>query len=152
MFLWMAFCVLTITATAQQTAHMHWAAYGIAFDASRGMTVEEDSEEAYVVSNDDFYITLQVLDAEGIHREELPEILADYVEDDPMEGMEKVVQQETWQFYVASVAGRCDADRCRSLVLMAKDGSCAFYVSLVYSPARAAAVQPMVESFTLEEQ
>jgi hypothetical protein len=141
-----------LAAAAQQSVHYHWAAYGVGFDAPCRMAVEEDSDEAYVVTNDDFYITLQALDADGIHREELPEILADYVEDDAMDRMEKTQQAETWQFFVASVAGQCDQDRCRSLVLMAKDSSCAFYVSVVYAPAKAAAVQPMVESFTLEDE
>jgi hypothetical protein len=149
--LW-ALCVMCITAMAQQNKHFHWAAYGLSFDAPRTMAVEEDSEEAYVVSNTDFYLTVQTLDADGIHREELPEILADYVEDDAMDRMEKTEQFETWQFYVASVNGQCDEDRCRSLVLMAKDGSCAFYVSVVFAPAKAAEVQPLVESFTLEDE
>jgi hypothetical protein len=35
---------------------------------------------------------------------------------------------------------------------MAKDGSCAFYVSVVYASARTAEVQPLIESFTLEEE
>jgi hypothetical protein len=143
---------MTLTAMAQQTAHLHWAAYGVAFDGPRSLTVEEDSDEAYVVTNKDFYITVQVLDADGIHREELPEILADYVEDDAMERQEKVAQFETWQFYGAGVSGQCGEDRCRSVCLMAKDGSCAFYVSVIYAAAKAAEVQPLVESFTLEDE
>jgi hypothetical protein len=35
---------------------------------------------------------------------------------------------------------------------MAKDGSCAFYVSVIYAAAKAAEVQPLVESFTLEDE
>jgi hypothetical protein len=143
---------MTLTAMAQQTAHLRWAAYGVAFDGPRNLTVEEDSDEAYVVTNKDFYITVQVLDADGIHREELPEILADYVEDDAMERQEKVAQFETWQFYGTGVSGQCGEDRCRSVCLMAKDGSCAFYVSVIYAAAKATEVQPLVESFTLEDE
>jgi hypothetical protein len=144
--------LLCLMAMGQQPAHFSWRAYGIGFDGPKTMAVEDDSEDAYVVSNEDFYITLQALDAEGIHQEELPEILADYVEDDPIDKMEKPVKFETWQFYGVSVAGQCEQDRCRSVVLMAKDGSCAFYVSVVYASARTAEVQPLIESFTLEEE
>ena len=45
-----------------------WQAYGIAFQAPAGYTVEDDSEEGYIISTPTYFITVQLLDGEGIQR------------------------------------------------------------------------------------
>ena len=52
-----------------------WQAYGIAFQAPAGYTVEDDSEEGYIISTPTYFITVQLLDGEGIQRSKaLPSI------------------------------------------------------------------------------
>lgn len=67
-----AACLLSLsTLTAQELKDTTWSSYGVSFRAPSDITVEDDSEEGYIVSNDTYYITVQLLDGEGFKRNEL---------------------------------------------------------------------------------
>ena len=64
-----AACLLSLsTLTAQELKNTTWSSYGVSFRAPSDITVEDDSEEGYIVSNDTYYITVQLLDGEGFKR------------------------------------------------------------------------------------
>lgn len=62
-------CVLSLTwlsASAQALVPITWTAYGLTFEAPKGILVEEDTEETFLLNNSRFYITIQSLDSDGM--------------------------------------------------------------------------------------
>ena len=54
----------------------------ISFKAPAGFNVEDDSEEGYIISTPTYYITVQLLEGEGIKRSELSQELKNIASDD----------------------------------------------------------------------
>lgn len=62
-------CVLSLawlSASAQALVPITWTAYGLTFEAPKGILVEEDTEETFLLNNSRFYITIQSLDSDGM--------------------------------------------------------------------------------------
>ena len=74
LFLFLMAVIGTVTMNAQALAPISWTAYGLTFDAPKGILVEEDTEDTYLLNNSRFYITLQALDSDDITRPILLEL------------------------------------------------------------------------------
>lgn len=128
-----------------------WSSYDIKFEAPADITVEEDSEETYTVSNATYYISLQLLDSEGMKRSELVEELKHVATDDGVAKQSPVKEFELPQFYGVWLKGNCAPDPCLYCYLLAKDGSGGFYVSILYKKADDPQPEKMLNSFKLVE-
>ena len=50
-----------LSASAQALVPITWTAYGLTFEAPKGILVEEDTEETFLLNNSKFYITINTL-------------------------------------------------------------------------------------------
>ena len=59
LFLFLMAIVGTLAMNAQALAPISWTAYGLTFDAPKGILVEEDTEDTFLLNSSRFYISLQ---------------------------------------------------------------------------------------------
>lgn len=96
--------------SAQALQKVKWKAYGVQFNAPVGFVVEDDSEDGYIISTKEYYITVQLLEGDGIKRSELAKDLKNVATDDEVTQQTKVESFETPQFYVVWLKGNCETD------------------------------------------
>lgn len=128
-----------------------WSSYGVSFQAPSDIAVEDDSEEGYIVSNDTYYITVQLLDGEGFKRSELTDELKNIAADDQVGEQSPVQSFETPQFYGVQLEGNCEGDACLYSYLLTKDESCGFYISILYKKKGDPIPGTILKSFKLED-
>ena len=145
-------CLVAWTAGAQTWSPITWTAYGLTFEAPKGILVEEDTEETFLLNNSKFYITLQSLESEEMKKEDLPVYLKDYANDDGVKNQSKTETFELPQFHVCSLQGDSDSDRCLYACLMTKDAGSGFYLSIICAPERAQDAERILKSFRMEEE
>lgn len=146
----LAFCVdCTIAAQALRTAK--WEAYGIQFKAPAGFVVEEDSEDGYIISTPVYYITVQLLEGNGIKRSDLAKELKNVATDDEVTQQTHVEEFEAPQFYGAWLKGNCETDQCLYAYLLDKGEESGFYVSIVYQKKSDTLPLQILKSFQLFE-
>ncbi|HJC92787.1 MAG TPA: hypothetical protein H9752_00925 [Candidatus Phocaeicola excrementigallinarum] len=148
---WAAMCLGTVSGQAQELRTTEWSAYGVSFKAPSDIVVEDDSAEGYVASSPVYYITVELLEGGDWKKEELPGELKAVATDDEVTGQSEVKSFESPQFYGVSLDGGCDTDLCVYSYLLAKDGSCGFYVSVVYKDAGDTVPETILRSFRLED-
>lgn len=149
-----ALAVLSFTvfqANAQELKNTQWKAYGVSFKAPSDISIEDDSEEGYVVYNDTYYITVQILSGEGIKRAELATELKNIATEDEVTEQTPVTTFELPQFYGVQLQGACDTDRCIYSYLLTRDGGSGFYVSIVYKQENDPNPERILRSFTLDD-
>lgn len=151
-FLFLAFLCLTyLSVNAQALAPITWTAYGLTFEAPKGILVEEDTEETFLLNNSKFYITIQSLDSDGMTKEELSGVLKDYANDDGVKDQSAIKAFEVPQFYGSYLTGICEADHCFYACLMTKAAGSGFYISILYSEGEEANAEKILKSFKMEE-
>lgn len=146
--------LLTLFATglyAQTLQPITWQAYGISFKAPAGYTIEDDSEEGFVINTPTYYITVQLLEGEGIKRSELAQELKNIATDDEVTRQSAVTDFELPQFYGVQLRGDCESDQCLYSYLLTKEDTSGFYVSIVYTAPGDPLPETILKSFTLEE-
>lgn len=146
----LSFSAFTMNAQNLQTTT--WDSYGVSFKAPEGFNVEDDSEEGYIISTPVYFITVQLLEGEGISKEELPKELKNIASDDGVMNQTPVKTFELPQFYGAQLQGNCEEDaQCLYGYLLSKDNSCGFYVSIIYTQSSDQVPGQILKSFKLEE-
>ena len=68
-FLFLFAVCLFVGVNAQACAPITWTAYGLTFNAPKGILVEEDTEDTFLLNNARFYISVQELDSDGMEQE-----------------------------------------------------------------------------------
>ena len=53
-----------LSVSAQALVPITWTAYGLTFEAPKGIMVEEDTDETFLLNNSKFYINFQSLDSD----------------------------------------------------------------------------------------
>lgn len=94
---------------------------------------------------------MELLEGEGIRRAELAGELKAIAADDEVTKQTPVVSFDLSQFHGVYLKGICGSDRCVYSYLLAKDGSCGFYVSIVYKDADDALPETILRSFALKD-
>lgn len=140
-----------LSASAQALVPVTWTAYGLTFKAPKGILVEEDTEETFLLNNSTFYITVQSLDSDGMTKNDLKSVLKDYANDDGIKDQSAVQEFELPQFFGTYLRGVCETDLCFYACLMTKAAGSGFYVSIIYSKRKEAEAEEILKSFTMEE-
>ena len=91
-----------LSVSAQALVPITWTAYGLTFEAPKGILVEEDTEETFLLNNSKFYITIQSLDSDGMTKSDLKSVLKDYANDDGVKDQSAVQEFELPQFFGTS--------------------------------------------------
>ena len=146
----MALC-LSLVVNAQSLVPISWTAYGLVFDAPRGIRIEEDTEDTFLLNNKRFYITLQTLDSDEITREELNALLIGLAKDDGVEGLSSVVDYDLPQFQGIYVKGTSGEDSCYYVCLITKDAGSMFLITILYNRTEEQSVDKILKSFKMEE-
>ncbi|MBS1436276.1 MAG: hypothetical protein HP007_00615 [Bacteroides sp.] len=150
-FILIAFFTVAVPAVAQQLKTTRWDSYGVSFKAPSDLTVEDDSSEGYLAGNDTYYLTIQLLEGEGMKKEELGQELKAIATDDEVTSQSDVQSFELPQFHGVQLKGNCEEEKCVYSYLLAKDGSCGFYVSIVYRQENDKTPETILKSFHMEE-
>lgn len=149
-FVFLCLCVC-LSAGAQALSPVTWTAYGLTFKVPKGIVVEEDTEETFLLNDSKFYITVQALDSDGITKGDLEGMLKDYADDDGVEKQTAVKAFDLEQFYGVSMDGQCEGEPCCYACLMTKAAGSAFHVSIIYSAGKKAEAEAILKSFVMEE-
>ena len=152
LFLFLMVVVCTVTMNAQSLVPISWTAYGLTFDAPKGILVEEDTEDTFLLNNSSFYISLQSLDSEDMTQEDLNELLKGLADDDGVQGQSPIESFDLKQFHGIWLKGKAEEDSCYYACLMTKDAGSVFYISIIYNRVDAKVVEKMLKSFKMEEE
>ena len=152
LFLFLMTVVWAVAMNAQALAPISWTAYGLTFDAPRGILVEEDTEDTFLLNNSRFYISLQSLDSEDMTKEDLNDLLKGLADDDGVQEQSEVESFDLKQFHGIWLKGKAEEDPCYYACLMTKDAGSVFYISIIYNRADAKVVEKMLKSFKMEEE
>ena len=152
LFLFLMAVVWAVTMNAQALAPISWTAYGLTFDAPRGILVEEDTEDTFLLNNSRFYISLQSLDSEDMTKEDMTELLKGLADDDGVQEQSVVQSFDLKQFHGIWLKGIAEEDPCYYACLMTKDAGSVFCISIIYNRIDAKVVERILKSFKMEEE
>ena len=152
LFLFLAAVVWTVVMNAQALAPISWTAYGLTFDAPRGILVEEDTEDTFLLNNSRFYISLQSLDSEDMTKEDMTELLKGLADDDGVQEQSVVQSFDLKQFHGIWLKGIAEEDPCYYACLMTKDAGSVFCISIIYNRIDVKVVERILKSFKMEEE
>ena len=110
-----------LSASAQALVPITWTAYGLTFEAPKGILVD------------------------------LKSVLKDYANDDGVKDQSAVQEFELPQFFGTYLKGSCETDHCLYACLMTKAAGSGFYISIIYSKENENIAEKILKSFTMEE-
>lgn len=147
-----ALCLTSILpAGAQEMKSTQWSAFGVSFKVPADITIEEDSEEGYILSNEKYYINVQILDGEAMDKNAMAEEIKLVADDDNLEQQTPVAKFDLPQFYGVQLQGTSEGEIYLYNYLMAKDESGGFFVTVIYSDKADNIPSDIIKSFQLEE-
>ena len=152
LFLFLMAVIGTVAMNAQALAPISWTAYGLTFDAPKGILVEEDTEDTFLLNSSRFYISLQSLDSEDMVQEDLNELLKGLADDDGVQELSPIEPFELKQFHGIWLKGNTEEDSCYYACLMTKDAGSVFYISIIYNRTDDKVVEKMLKSFKMDEE
>ena len=152
LFLFLIAIVGTLAMNAQALAPISWPAYGLTFDAPKGILVEEETEDTFLLNSSRFYISLQSLDSEDMVHEDLNELLKGLADDDGVQEPSPIESFDLKQFHGIWLKGKAEEDPCYYACLMTKDAGSVFYISIIYNRTDDKVVEKMLKSFKMDEE
>ena len=150
-FLFIAAICMYLSVSAQAMAPITWTAFGLTFNAPKGILVEEDTEDTFLLNNARFYITIQYLDSEDMTKEDMNELLKGLADDDGVENLSEVKSFDLPQFHGVSLKGTAEGDPCCYACLMTKDAGSVYCISIIYNRTDDKVVERMLKSFKMKE-
>lgn len=150
-FLFIAAVCMYLSVSAQAMAPITWTAFGLTFNAPKGILVEEDTEDTFLLNNARFYITIQSLDSEDMTKEDMNELLKGLADDDGVESPSEVKTFDLPQFHGVSLKGIAEGDPCCYACLMTKDAGSVYCISIIYNRTDDKVVERMLKSFKMKE-
>ena len=151
-FLLMLVACLYVVTNAQNLVPISWTAYGLTFDAPKGILIEEDTEDTFLLNNSRFYITIHSLDSDDMKKEDLADLLKGLADDDGVQIKSEVLTLDLEQFHAYYLKGIAEDDPCYYMCLMTKDAGSIFYVSIIYNRTDDKTVEKMLKSFKMDEE
>lgn len=140
-----------ISASADTLKPTSWSSYGVTFLAPADIIVDDDSEESYTISNSGITINIQLLNGDGLKKEELISSLKHISEEDNVTDKSDITEIDLTHFFGAYLTGSCESDNCLYSYITVKDNSCSFYISIIYKPSNYDDAIRIIKSFGLEE-
>ena len=128
-----------------------WTAYGLTFNAPKGILVEEDTDDTFLLNNARFYITLHSLESDDMTQDAMKELLKGLADDDGIQEQSEILELDLKQFHVVYLKGNAEEDPCYYACLMTKEAGSVFYVSILYNGVDGKTVERMLKSFHMEE-
>ena len=147
-----AICLVSILPVrAQEMKSTQWSAFGVSFKVPVDITVEDDSEEGYILSNEDYYVQVQILDGEAMDKDDMAEEIKQIAVDDQLQHQSAIAKFELPQFHGVQLQGTSEGEFYLYNYLMSKDESCGFFVTVIYNKKTDEIPLNIIKSFQLEE-
>ena len=147
-----AFCLTSILpAGAQDLKSTSWSAFGVSFKVPTDVTVEDDSEEGYVLSNETYYISVQILDGESMNKDAMANEIKQLATEDQLNDQTPVKQFDLPQFHGVQLQGTSEGEYYLYSYLMSKDESGGIFVTLIYKDKADGIPCDIINSFQLDE-
>ena len=134
-------------ASADNLKETLWESYGISFVMPGNSNVEENSEDGFIASSSEYYLEIQMLESNGISVKEMSKDLLNIAKEDGLEILDKVSKFELPQFHGVKMAGKYEEERITYSYLMAKDKSCALFISISYTEEKDSTPNKILQSF-----
>ena len=93
----------------------------------------------------------ELLTGDGMSKESISEDLRNIASEDQLTDTTSISKLDLQHFEVAYLRGKCETDKCLYSYLLAKDGSCGFYLSIIYGNEKEETVEEILKSFKLSE-
>ena len=151
-FLFLIVACLYVVTNAQVLVPTTWTAYGLTFEAPKGILIEEDTEDTFLLNSSRFYISVHSLESDDMKKEDLKELLKGLADDDGVQKQSDVVTIDLEQFHGLYLKGIAEEDPCYYVCLMTKDAGSVFYVFIIYNRTDDKVVEKMLKSFKMEEE
>lgn len=151
-FLFLIVACLYVVTNAQVLVPTTWTAYGLTFEAPKGILIEEDTEDTFLLNSSRFYISLHSLESDDMKKEDLEDLLKGLADDDGVQKQSDIVTIDLEQFHGLYLKGIAEEDPCYYVCLMTKDAGSVFYVSIIYNRTDDKVVEKMLKSFKMEEE
>lgn len=151
-FLFLVVACLYVVTNAQVLVPTTWTAYGLTFEAPKGILIEEDTEDTFLLNSSRFYISVHSLESDDMKKEDLKELLKGLADDDGVQKQSDIVAIDLEQFHGLYLKGIAEEDPCYYVCLMTKDAGSVFYVSIIYNRTDDKVVEKMLKSFKMEEE
>ena len=152
LFLLLMVACVYLSMSAQVLAPVTWTAFGLTFDVPKGILVEEDTEDTFLLNNDRFYISLQSLDSEDMNKDDLSKLVKGLADDDEVQQQSEVKTFDLKQFYGVYLKGIAEEAPCYYACLMTKDAGSVYYISIIYNRTDDKVVERILKSFKMEEE
>lgn len=147
-----AFCLtFVLPANAQEMRTTLWSSFGVSLKVPTNITVENDSEEEYVLSNDDYYVNVQILDSKAMDKDAMSEEIKQVANDDQLSEQTPVRQFDLPQFHGVQLQGTTEGEFYLYNYLMSKDESCGFFITIIYKDKADKLPCDIVNSFQLQD-
>ena len=141
--------VFTLPINAQDLKRVSWEAFGVSFNVPENMVIEDDSEEGFIVSNETYYVSIQMLEGESTDKNSLTEEVKQIANDDQLEEQTPVESFNLPQFYGAQLQGSSEGEFYRYTYLMSKDESGGFFVTIIFKDKNDTLPTNIIKSFQL---
>ena len=151
-FLFLIVACLYVVTNAQVLVPTTWTAYGLTFEAPKGILIEEDTEDTFLLNSSRFYISVHSLESDDMKKEDLEDLLKGLADDDGVQKQSDIVTIDLEQFHGLYLKGIAEEDPCYYVCLMTKDAGSVFYVSIIYNRTDDKVVEKMLKSFKMEEE
>ena len=151
-FLFLVVACLYVETNAQVLVPTTWTAYGLTFEAPKGILIEEDTEDTFLLNSSRFYISVHSLESDDMKKEDLEDLLKGLADDDGVQKQSDIVTIDLEQFHGLYLKGIAEEDPCYYVCLMTKDAGSVFYVSIIYNRTDDKVVEKMLKSFKMEEE
>ena len=146
------FClIIVLPMNAQEMKRTSWTSFGVSFQIPTDMEVEDDSEEGYVLSNEKYYVNVQILDGEAMNKDAMAKEVKQIADDDQLGEQTPVKQFELAQFHGAQLQGTTEGEFYLYNYLMSKDESGGFFVTVIFKDKADLLPYTIIKSFQLED-
>lgn len=150
--LMLAFMGTSIQVFAQQLKTINWETYGLRFKAPTEVKTEADDEEQFAAIGPHYEISIQMLESDGMKKEELADDLLQIATEDSLTDISPVSSKVlNKQLNIVFLKAKLDGRPCLYAYMLAKDGSCAFFLTILYVQATDKVPESLLPTFQLTD-
>lgn len=138
-----------LKAGAEEMKSTTWSAFGVSFKVPANISIEDDSEEGYILSNDNYYINVQMLNSEGMDRKAMKKEIKQMADEDQLVEQTPVSIFDLAHFYGMQLQGKNAGEFYLYNYLIAKDESCGLFITVIYKEKEDVVPHDIIKSFIL---
>lgn len=113
--------------------------------------IEEDSEEGFILSNDTYYVNVQILDGEAMDKASMSTEIKHMADEDQLTEQSPVTKFELSHFHGVQLKGKNEGEFYSYNYLMSKDESGGFFITIIYPNSQDNTPEKIIKSFILED-